>query len=202
MECSITWPEGIRRAGPSEAQRIGEITAEAFRNDPFNLWLFSNFAGIRALFLLQAKRVYGPRGLCYSAGDDGACMWMMPGGDNALRTGDYLRFAADTLLASGPGAIGRGLLTGRAMEARHPKFAHAYLFSIGVRQHARGTGLGRRLIAPVLDACDRTRTRAYLENSNPANAGFYASCGFAVLGEPIHPAPGSPPLQPMIREPR
>ena len=71
-----------------------------------------------------------------------------------------------------------------------------------MRQRARGTGLGRRLITPVLDACDRTGTRAYLENSNPANAGFYASCGFAVLGEPIRPTPDSPPLQPMIRDPR
>ena len=202
MELSIELPKGIRQTGPAEAKRIGEITAEAFRGDPFNLWLFRNFAGMRALFLLQAKRVYGPRGFCYSAGDDGACMWMMPGGDNAFRTGDYLRFAANTLLASGPGAIGRGLKTGQAMEARHPGFPHAYLFSIGVRQRARGTGLGRRLIAPVLDACDRTRTRAYLENSNPANAGFYASCGFEVLGAPIHPTPDSPPLQPMIREPR
>lgn len=202
MEDSIQLPEGIRRTGLAEAQRIGDITAEAFREDPFNLWLFRNYAGIRALFVLQAKRVYGPRGYCYSAGDDGACMWMMPGGDNGFSTGDYLRFAANTLFASGPGAIGRGIKTGQAMEARHPQFPHAYLFSIGVRQRARGTGLGRRLIAPVLDACDRTGTRAYLENSNPANTGFYASCGFQVLGEPIHPVPDSPPLQPMIREPR
>jgi ribosomal protein S18 acetylase RimI-like enzyme len=202
VEHSIQLAEELQRAGLADAARIGEITAEAFRHDPFNLWLFRNFAGIRALFGLQAKRVYGPRGYCYSAGDDGACMWMMPGGDTALRTSDYLHFAANTLLASGPGAIGRGLKTGKAMEARHPEFPHAYLFSIGVRERARGTGLGRRLIAPVLDACDRTGTRAYLENSNPANAGFYVSCGFVVLGGPIHPAPDSPPLQPMIREPR
>ncbi|WP_086619760.1 GNAT family N-acetyltransferase [Erythrobacter tepidarius] len=202
MELSIELPEAIRRAGPAEARRIGEITAEAFREDPFSLWLFRNFAGIRALFLLQAKHIYVPRGFCYTAGDDGACMWMMPGGDNALRSGDYLRFAAHTLLASGPGAIVRAMKTGQAMEARHPAFPHAYLFSIGVRPRARHTGLGRRLIAPVLDACDRTGTPAYLENSNRANAGFYASCGFEMLGEPIHPMPDSPPLQPMIREPR
>ena len=57
MELSIELPEGIRRTGPAEAQRIGEITAEAFRDDPFNLWLFRNFAGIRALFLLQALAI-------------------------------------------------------------------------------------------------------------------------------------------------
>jgi ribosomal protein S18 acetylase RimI-like enzyme len=192
----------MRRAGPDAARRIADITADAFRKDPFNRWLFGSFAGIRALFRLQARRIYAPRGYCYSAGEDGACMWMMPGGELGFTTGDYLRFAASTLFASGPGAITRGLKTGQAMEARHPRFAHAYLFSIGVRECARGTGLGRRLIAPVLEACDKTGTPAYLENSNPANAAFYASCGFVVMGEPIRPLPDSPPLQPMIREPR
>lgn len=201
VEEFITLPEGIERAGIAEAGRIGDITADAFRADPFNLWLFRNFAGIRALFRLQAKRIYGPRGFCYSAGDDGACMWMLPGGDASFSNGDYARFAVNTLLTSGPAAIRRGIRTGEAMEARHPQFDHAYLFSIGVRPRARGTGLGRRLIAPVLDACDRCGTRAYLENSNPANAGFYASCGFVDMGEPILPTKDSPPLQPMVREP-
>lgn len=202
MDDAIELPDGITRAGPRDAEHIGDITADAFRADPFNLWLFGGFAGIRALFRLQAKSIYGPRGYCYNAGDDGACMWMMPGGDASFSTRDYWRFAVNTLVTSGPAAIGRGIKTGQAMEERHPDFPHAYLFSIGVRESARGTGLGRRLIAPVLDACDRTGTRAYLENSNPANTGFYNSCGFTELGGPIHPTPDSPPLQPMVREPR
>ena len=198
----IELPEGITRAGRGEGGLIGDITADAFRNDPFNLWLFGRYAGIRALFRLQAKRIYGPRGYCYRAGDEGACMWMMPGVDSAFSRGDYWRFAFQTLFTSGPAAIDRGIKTGAAMEERHPTFPHAYLFSIGVRPRAQGTGLGRRLIAPVLEACDRRGTRAYLENSNPANAGFYASCGFEPLGEAIYPTKDSPPLQPMVREPR
>lgn len=202
MEELIELPDGIHRTGLREAGHVGDITADAFRNDPFNLWLFHSFAGIRALFMLQARHIYGPRGYCYRAGDDGACMWMMPGGDSSFTIGNYLRFAANTLFASGPAAIGRGIKTGEAMDARHPDFEHAYLFSIGVRPHAQGSGLGRRLIQPVLDACDRSQTIAYLENSNPANTGFYTSCGFEAQGEPIHPTPDSPPLQPMLRQPR
>ena len=202
MENAIQLPDGIVRTGPSEATHVGEITADAFREDPFNLWLFHRFGGIRALFLLQSRRIYGPRGFCYRTGDDGACMWMMPGGDASFGAGESLRFAASTLLTCGFGAVRRGMKTGEAMERRHPEFPHAYLFSIGVRPRARGTGLGRKLISPVLEACDRTGTRAYLENSNPSNTGFYASCGFVDLGDPIHPEPDSPPLQPMVREPR
>ena len=80
-------------------------------------------------------------------------------------------------------------------------FAHAYLFSIAVRPGAQGKGLGRKLIAPVLAACDRLGVPAYLENSNPANAGFYGSLGFVVCGE-IRPTPDAPALLPMVREPR
>ncbi|MEZ5679753.1 MAG: GNAT family N-acetyltransferase [Erythrobacter sp.] len=192
----------LRLAGRRDARLIGDITADAFRNDPFNLWLFGNFAGIRNLFHLQARSIYVPRGYCYSLGNEGACMWMLPGGDSSFSTWDYARFALPTLLLCGPGAVKRGIKTGEEMERVHPQFPHAYLFSIGVRPSAQGKGLGRKLIAPVLAACDRIGMPAYLENSNPANHGFYSSCGFEICAEPLHPEPGSPPLVPMLRQPR
>ena len=198
----IVLGDDLSRAGPDDARLLGDITADAFRNDPFNAWLFGNFAGIEHLFRLQARRIYSRRGYCYTIGSEGACMWMMPGGDASFSTMDYAAFAIPTLLKCGAGAVRRGIRTGEAMETRHPSFEHAYLFSIGVRQSARGKGLGRKLIKPVLDACDLTNTIAYLENSNPANRGFYASCGFEEMGEPIIPEKGAPPLIPMVRQPR
>lgn len=194
--------EHCRRAGTTEAKLLGSITADAFRDDPFNLWLFGNFAGISNLFHLQARSIYAPRGYSYTLGSEGASMWMLPGGDASFRFADYLRFALPTLFLCGPGAVKRGIETGEAMDARHPRFEHAYLFSIGVRPSAQGKGLGRKLIQPVLDACDRKGVPAYLENSNPANTGFYISCGFAPMGEPIIVEPDAPPLVPMVREPR
>ncbi|QPC99808.1 GNAT family N-acetyltransferase [Qipengyuania soli] len=192
----------LNHASKRDARKIGSITADAFRNDPFNLWLFGNFAGIRNLFHMQARNIYVPRGYCYSLGDEGACMWMLPGGDASFSNWDYFRFAVPTALMCGPGAVKRGILTGEAMDSVHPNFPHAYLFSIGVRPAAQGKGLGRKLIAPVLAACDRAEMPAYLENSNPANHGFYSSCGFEVCGDPLHPQPNSPPLVPMLRQPR
>lgn len=193
--------EGMVRAGREDADKIGEITADAFREDPFNRWLFGNFAGIRTLFHMQARRIYTRRGFCYRLGDEGACMWMLPGGSSEFGWGDYLAFVLPVLLRSGPRALARAIKTGEAMNRHHPDFAHAYLFSIGVRPSAQGKGLGRKLIQPVLDACDRAGLPAYLENSNPKNHGFYASCGFESVGE-IRPAPTSPPLIPMLRKPR
>ena len=199
---NIELGEALVRAGPGDARRIGDITAEAFRNDPFNLWLFGKFAGIRNLFHVQARRIYVPRGYSYSLGDEGACMWMLPGGEASFSLRDYAAFALPTLFRCGPGAVARGIRTGDAMAQCHPAFDHAYLFSIGLRPAAQGKGLGRKLIRPVLDACDRMQLPAYLENSNPANTGFYTSCGFEPFGVPIHPEPGSPPLVPMVRQPR
>ncbi len=105
-------------------------------------------------------------------------------------------------LFSGGGlaALKRGKATTEAMEAHHPTGPHAYLFTVGVMGKARGNGLGRRLIEPVLEACDRTGTMAYLENSNPANEGVYNSLGFEHVAM-IEPMSGSEPLQAMKRMP-
>lgn len=193
--------EELKLAGPGDAAKIGSITADAFRNDPFNIWLFGNFAGINALFNAQARRIYVPRGYCYNLGDEGACMWMMPGQVTKFSLADYAAIVWPTLIKCGPRSVMRAIRTGNAMDEQHPHFPHAYLFSIGVRPASQGKGLGRKLIQPVLDACDREGLPAYLENSNPANHGFYSSCGFEAQGV-IRPEPNSPPLVPMVRQPR
>jgi hypothetical protein len=144
----ITLTGGLERARAGDAQRVGAITADAFRYDPFNLWMFGAFAGIANLFHLQARRIYVPRGYCYTAGDEGACMWMLPGGDAGFSLADYAAFVFPTLWHCGPRAVRRGIRTGAAMDSRHPDFPHAYLFSIGVRETARGKGLGARSSNP------------------------------------------------------
>ena len=197
----INLGDELLRAGPGDASIIGDITADAFRNDPMNQWIFGNFAATSALFHTQARRVYVPRGFAYRLGDKGACMWMLPGGDTKISLGDYATIGWSTLTKSGPRALVRAIRTGNAMDAHHPHFPHAYLFSIGVRPSSQGKGLGRKLIQPVLDACDHAGMPAYLENSNPANTGFYTSCGFEPQGV-IHPEPDSPPMVPMLRQPR
>ena len=97
----ITLTGGLERARAGDAQRVGAITADAFRYDPFNLWLFGAFAGIANLFHLQARRIYVPRGYCYTAGHEGACMWMLPGGDAGFSLPDYAAFVFPTSASQG-----------------------------------------------------------------------------------------------------
>lgn len=95
----------------------------------------------------------------------------------------------------------RALSMSEKMQDAHPKEPHYYLFTIGALASARGQGIGRRLIAPMLAHADHEGVPVYLENSNPVNHGFYVSHGFEKIGE-FEVGPGGPPMAPMWREPR
>ena len=194
--------EGLRRAGAGDWRVLGEITAEAFAQDPVALWTFDGKPCLRPVFQRLARDVYLPRGICHVAdGEAGATMWLPPGPSKELPALSLLGAAARLLLDGGPKAMARALAVDAEMVRRKPKAAHVYLFTIGVRAPARGKGLGRRLLAPVLDACDAAGLPAYLENSNPANTPLYEGAGFRTL-DVFDPAPGSPPLAAMWRAPR
>lgn len=197
--------EGIQTVGSERVAALAAITADAFRDDPFNRWLFGGFDPMQRTFANLARHIYAPNGFCQILTDDGedraAAMWLMPG-DKADAT---LRGTLQTywgLFASGGlDALQRGKAAGEAMAKHHPSEPHAYLFTVGVAGAGRGRGLGRRLVEPVLEACDRSGTMAYLENSNPANRSFYASLRFERI-ELFHARPDSPPLEAMRRLPR
>ena len=191
----------LRRAGTSRAAAVGDITADAFSEDPFNRWLFGRTEGMAGAFRALARHVYCPRGLAYTLGDEGAAMWLMPGGDPEPPLAAKPALLWAIMGKSSRGAYTRANRAVAAMAAAHPKIPHVYLFTIGVRKAHRGKGLGRQLIAPVLAACDAARLPAYLENSNPANRGFYGSCGFERIGM-IEAESGTPPLEAMLRQPR
>ncbi|MEE9433803.1 MAG: GNAT family N-acetyltransferase [Sphingorhabdus sp.] len=198
---TVTLPSDIRTADAGDAELLGAITADAFANDPVNQWIFGNEAGMRATFTMLARHVYGPRGYCNLAGEAAAAMWLPPGGNKDAGLWTMLGFAARVALASGSGAVSRALTVDKAMTAQKPEAPHVYLFTVGVRQDAQGKGLGKRLLAPVLTACDAKGLPAYLENSNPDNHGFYRSQGFEMTGL-ISPGKGAPELQAMWRDPQ
>ena len=167
----------------SEADVIGDITADAFRNDPFNLWLFGNFPAISALFHAQARRIYVPNGFSYRSGEEGACMWMLPDQHANFGLTDYAVISWSTLIRSGPRAVVRAIKTGTAMDAQHPEFPHAYLFSIGVRPAAQGKGLGRWILKETERLIrESSGSRVYVETSQrvqyASTRAFYENCGY------------------------
>ena len=191
----------LRIAQPDDWRLLGDITGEAFRDDPINQWVFGKPASIRSMFTTLAREVYVRQGHCYLAGDKGATMWLPPGVEAEPSQVALLKFVLGQLLHGTPTAIGRGMALSEKMAEWHPREPHMYLFSIGTRDSARGKGVGKALLAPVLAACDRESVPVYLENSNPANSGFYAAHGFDRMGV-FAVGDDGPVMEPMWREPR
>jgi ribosomal protein S18 acetylase RimI-like enzyme len=197
----IDLPPTIVKAERRDWRKLGDITAEAFANDPFNLWLFGGERALRPLFRIMARDIYLKEGFCHIHGDEAATMWAT--GESNLRFPPLSLFqliAAQTVYGT-KGAMKRGMAAGEAMAKHHPKEPHVYLFTIGTRRAARGKGLGKAMMTPVLAAADAAGLPIYLENSNPANHGFYTSFGFEKIDE-FRVLNESPPMAPMWRAAR
>ncbi len=197
----IDLPDGLARATPADWRQLADITAEAFAEDPVNKWIFGTQPAIRASFRALARDIYARDGICHLAGDAGATMWLGPEQQGNSSSLAMVRFAIGQLIHGGVGSLKRAMAAGDIMAEHHPREPHCYLFTIGTRKSARGTGLGKALLAPVLEACDAGGIPCYLENSNPANHGFYAHHGFE-RREIFACGEGGPPLEAMWREPR
>ncbi len=191
---------GIRPAQRRDWRQLGGITAEAFAEDPFNLWIFGKPRALKPLFRVMARDIYLKQGFCHLIDDKAATMWAM---HDARQDFPPLSLAqlilVQTFLAA-PGSMKRGLAAAETMKANHPKAPHVYLFTVGTRKAARGKGLGKALVSPVLAAADKAGLPVYLENTNPANDGFYRSLGFQRTGE-FHVDETAPVVTTMWREP-
>ncbi|MBV7256725.1 GNAT family N-acetyltransferase [Pacificimonas sp. WHA3] len=197
----LVLPETLCVAQRSQARMVADLTAEAFRHDPFNKWLFGDFRAMRAAFRALSQAIYTGAGTAHLLTDGGgASMWLPPGADDGLGAIPLAKLLAAITWYGGPAAARRAKLAGDVMAAHHPPETHWYLFTVGTLPDRRGQGLGKALLAPVLAHCDATNMPVYLENSNPANHGFYAAHGFR-RHELIHVEKGAPPLEAMWREP-
>ena len=179
----------MRAATPRDWRQLGAITAEAFAEDPVNLWIFGNAGPMADVFGTLARSVYLARGFCHLSGDDGATMWSHSSANRELGPLATLGLVSAVMRKGTKGAAKRGLTAAETMAREHPKAPHLYLFTIGTRKAARGKGLGKTLMAPVLAAADRDGLPCYLENSNPANTGFYR-CTRVRADEDVRAGPG------------
>ena len=197
----IRLPAGMRSAERRDWKQLGDITGEAFAEDPVNLWIFGNPGALPPLFQILAQDIYLPNGICHMAGNEGATMWCHSEQLKGLGNWALWKLIVQQAFKGSKGSMKRGLGAAEAMDREHPKPPHLYLFTIGTRKAARGQGLGKRLIQPMLDAADRAALPCYLENSNPANTGFYVSHGFERM-KMFEIGAGSPLMEAMWREPR
>lgn len=195
----------VEEAAPADWRPVAAALAAAFTADPVWSWLIPHGArrpaALQRFFAIEARRIaLRHRRSTRSrdgAGTTGAALVLPPG---RWRTPVHVqaRFGPRYAQVFGrrlPHAL--NVLT--QMERRHLREPHVYLAYIGVLPQAQGTGIGRALMQPVLQRCDRDGLPAYLEASSPRNAQLYERLGF-VATQTIRPG-GSPPIQLMVRPP-
>jgi ribosomal protein S18 acetylase RimI-like enzyme len=68
--------------------------------------------------------------------------------------------------------------------------AHWYVMVVGVSPEARGQGLGRALLQPIMDRADAAGLPCYLETAQPDNVAFYEHLGFRQVVEMVEPQSG------------
>lgn len=175
--------------------------AEAFRDDPLYRWMFGGDAAWRRKgrpFFRLLLRVHLRDGRVFTNSDlSGAALWSSPdlpyGGPF---TQLVLPLHMRRLFAERADAVRWEI--GRLNAAR-PVAPHWYLPVLGVTPECQRTGIGTALLRPVLDRCDKTGYRAYLETSVPDNIPFYGRLGFGVTDE--MEVEGGPRVWGMVREP-
>lgn len=199
---AITKPATLRKATVADVPQLARVLAEAFNDDPAFEWLLPNErkrpAGLRRFFALELRTVGLARGSAWTtdelagvalSADPGK--WRLPLHVLVLHGRAFHRAFGVRL----PRAV--TLLT--RMESRHVRQPHHYFAAIGVAPERQGQGLGRGLMAPTLERCDREGLAAYLEASSERNAALYERLGFEVIRE-MHYG-GSEPLRLMLRPP-
>jgi ribosomal protein S18 acetylase RimI-like enzyme len=192
----------IKAAAPSEQAQAVNTIVLAFSADPAARWAYPAAHEYLTHFPAFVRAFGGrafARGSAYCAqnaeGCAGAALWLAPG----------VEPDEEALVA-----LLRSTVQGRAREEvfevfeqmgrYHPSEPHWYLPLIGVDPARRGRGYGSALMEHALAHCDRDRTPAYLESSNPKNIPLYERHGFELLG--TIQVGSSPPVFPMLRRAR
>jgi GNAT superfamily N-acetyltransferase len=195
----------IRLAGAADVPALTGVLCRAFDADPVMNWVLRQDAGRAAAFEWMFRLSLAltlPFGHVYTTADRGATALWTPPGKWRWRAGwlRQLQQAPGFVRAVGLRRMPRVLPAVSALEARHPREPHFYLFQLAVDPTRQGRGVGSALLHRTLDACDRDGRPAYLENSNPRNTPLYERQGFTVVE--CHRIGGDgPPLWLMWREP-
>ncbi|MEM7093920.1 MAG: GNAT family N-acetyltransferase [Actinomycetota bacterium] len=184
--------EEVCRFGLDRLEAMAHTVALAFADDPIWQWVIDVD---RTLTLDQAMPFARAMVAATSPVDenhgfrDGSAlaMWRAPVGLETPatkawkdeRSGPYWAIFAEQI-GERMRALGE---FGEAMRAARPEEPHWYLTILGAVPERQGEGLGGRVLAPMIERCDRLGMATYLESSNPRNHSFYRRLGYVEQGE-------------------
>ena len=189
----------IKTSAETDKARVTDTIVLGFAADPVIRWFFpeageflSTFPTLMGLFGGNAFE----HGSAYHLDNySGAALWLPPD----------VHPDEDGLIAlfeekfSGP-RLEEIFSLFEQMDGFHPDKPFWHLAFIAVDPGHQRRGHGSVLMEHTLEPCDRDKKLAYLESTNPSNLSLYQRYGFELIGE--IQAGSSPPLFPMVREPR
>ena len=189
----------IKTVTRSDADRAVANVVLAFSADPIARWFYPDLHQyllyLPSFVQAFAGRSFEHNSAYYVDGYMGAALWLPPDvhpDENAL---------VELLKRSIPEENQAEIFAFmEEMDSSHPSEPHWYLPMIGVDPAQQGNGYGSALLKHSLGRCDAEGKLAYLEASSPKSVPLYRRHGFDLVGR--IQVGSSPPLFPMLREPR
>jgi ribosomal protein S18 acetylase RimI-like enzyme len=204
----------VRRAAAGDVGEVAAALGAAFDGDPWIGWIVAadrHRERVTALHAGLLDLVGIPHGEVWLARDGpaggagaghggpvvGGALWLLASRDVPVEA--WAQVAAREADLMGDRHAGAAAAAAATRHLR-PHGAHHLLASLGVLPPARGRGIGRALLAPVLEQADRDEVDAYVETSTERNLRFYGRLGFTVTGRAQVPG-GGPPVWALLRRP-
>jgi len=182
----------ISQAGPERVQRLVEVLARSFADDPIIRWPFPTDGNheeqCRELFRILDEP-FAETGWLWETGDAaGAALWIPPdGGERFLEIERGTRDAIDAITIDG-GVRYRAFWDW--IEDHLPAEPHWFLDHLAVAPEHRGEGLGTALVELGVGFARRDEVPAFLETARPGNVGYYERLGFRIVADEHAPGGG------------
>lgn len=181
---------GPVRIGEGQSERVAELLARAFQDDPLMVAALPDAArrarslprliGLNVRYAVRYGEVYATPGM------EGAAVWLPPG-RTSTSVGRMLRVGALTAPLTVNWAALRRLAALEVQTNRlHRHCApmpHWYLSQIGVEPVLWGHGFAGKLLAPMLARMDAEGLPCYLETATARNVALYQHFGFTAVAE-------------------
>ena len=184
MVNSNTTSFSIRKASLEDISTLSNVLADSLKETALTSWLVPKDKYYKekilnySNFLLQLAV---PHELIYTTEKlEGAALWIPPH-KWEMNLMQEITLLPKVIKYTGVKQFISRISGLTKLTSKHPKDAHYYLMTVGVKPEVQGKGIGSSLLQPVLLLADTQGIPCYLETSNEKTLGLYKKHGFSII---------------------